>query len=76
MSKASSDERLARLALAAAQARGETEMWLHYRTCVNVTALNGLITADQQTAFDNMDPKYVHPRRIKLLVSDVATALP
>ena len=75
MTKSESDERLAKLACRRAEAARQLQMRLHYKTLVNVPALNHLITQEQIDAFEAMDERLSHPRSVTLDTYDVSAAL-
>ena len=75
MSKSESDEQVVRQACKRAIATNQLEIRLHYRTLMNVPALNHLITQEQIDAFEAMDERLSHPRSVTVDTYDVSAAL-
>lgn len=76
MSKRDSDIAALKQAVAAANARNEQTMKIHFRTFETVTEIASLTTTEQLDAFNAMDHRLEgHPRRVTVKVSDVAAAI-
>ncbi len=75
MSKRESDITAVKQTVAAAIARNQKTMKLHYSVANSVTEFASLIPTESKDAFEAMDPKTMHTKTVKVLVTDVQAAI-